>query len=147
MIVIIDFQTIYPIWRNHLWPERTSIIEPTSAMSYLGGYDGDNLNYRPMFFGYIIDNRIAGVNSGHLCHDNSYRSRGLYVFPQYRKQGIAKQLLFSTIEKGRELKSKFVWSYPKQSAITSYLSVGFILSSEWEQSELGLNAYVRKDIL
>lgn len=146
MITYIDFETIYPIWRNFLWPERQSKIEPTSAMCFLGGYDSNNLNYKPTYFAYYIDNQIVGVNSGHMCHDNSYRSRGLYVFPNYRNQGIAKNLLLASIEQGINSKAKLVWSYPKQSAIKAYQSAGFILSSEWEQSELGLNAYVRRDL-
>lgn len=146
MIVQIDFDTIYPIWTNKLWPERVSKIEPTSAMSYLKGFECKNLSQTPIFFSYQINNIILGVNSGHMCHDRSYRSRGLYVFPEFRKQGIARELLIACINQAKVENASFVWSYPKQSALPAYLAAGFTLSSEWEKSELGINAYVRKEL-
>jgi len=95
----------------------------------------------PTFFAYKLDNKIVGVNSGHLCHDNSYRSRGLFVFTEYRKQGIGKILLVATIDKGLDESADYVWSYPKQSSWPTYEAAGFTLASIWEQSELDLNAY------
>ena len=75
----ISFYQIFPIWNNYLWPNRVSEITPTSAMCYLGGYDLVNMDSMPTFFAYVIDGEIAGVNSGHMCNNNEYRSRGLYV--------------------------------------------------------------------
>ena len=145
MIVIKRFEEILPIWREYLWPTRTSKIEPNSAMCFLGGYDIKNMIYATTFLAYEIDNDIAGVNSGHLCFDNSYRSRGLYVFPKYRGQGIGKELLLATIEQGKEKRANFIWSYPKQDSWKTYERAGFKLASDWEDSELGKNAYCRLD--
>lgn len=146
MITEIDFETIYPIWKNLLWPERSSKIESNSAMQYLGGYDLKNLDTTPTFFAYVNDNKIVGVNSGHMCHDNSYRSRGLYVDPNYRKRGIGTKLLLASIAQAEKEKAVFVWSYPKDKAYKTYISAGFIISSAWEQSELGQNAYCKHDL-
>ena len=141
MISIISYDEIYPIWRNQLWPERSSEIEPNSAMLYLQGYDLQNYNYLPSFFAFKLDNQIVGVNSGHLCCDNIYRSRGLFVLPGYRKQGIGKQLLDYTVETGFKEGAKFIWSYPRKTSWSTYKQAGFILSSDWHKSEIGENAY------
>jgi len=141
MIITIPFEEIYSIWYTRLWPNRQSAIETHSAMNFLGGYDIKNMISTPTFFAYKLDNKIVGVNSGHLCHDNSYRSRGLFVFTEYRKQGIGKILLRATIDKGKDECADYVWSYPKQSSWKTYESAGFSLASIWEQSELDLNAY------
>jgi GNAT superfamily N-acetyltransferase len=146
MIIEIDFDTIYPIWKQFLWPERISKIESNSAMNYLGGYALQNLDTKPTFFAYVIKDEIVGVNSGHLCLDKSYRSRGLYVSPNYRKQGIGTKLLLASIIQAEKENAKFVWSYPKLTAHKTYLSAGFTITSDWEQSELGQNAYCFYDL-
>jgi len=116
MITSITFDEIYHIWNTQLWPTRESSIETHSAMNFLGGYDMKNMISTPTFFAYKLDKQIVGVNSGHLCHDNSYRSRGLFVFPEYRKQGIGKLLLLATIDKGISEGADYVCSYTKQSS-------------------------------
>lgn len=147
MIVQINFDTILTIWTNQLWKERTSKIETHSAMLYKNStYDIKNFDYTPTFFAYYVNESIAGVNSGHMCNDGSYRSRGLYVHSDFRKQGIGRKLLIATLQQGIQEKAKFVWSYPRQSSWNTYQSAGFILDSEWEVSETGTNAYCKIDL-
>lgn len=143
MIKKIDFETILPIWVNHLWNERKSPIESNSAMCFLNGYDLENMRSQPSFFAYYINENIVGVNSGHRCRDNSYRSRGLYVFNEYRGKGIAVELLLATIEEGKKENTSYVWSFPRLESWRAYEKAGFTLSSEWLDSELGKNAYCR----
>jgi len=145
MITIVSYANIYDIWRNHLWPERTSAITPTSAMIFLGGYDTGNMNNTATFFAFVANKKIYGVNSGHLCTDGSYRSRGLFVFPEYRNKGIGTDLLLATIDQGNKESAKFTWSYPKQTSWNAYKKAGYSLSSPWEKSELGFNAYCIKN--
>ena len=143
MIITIPFEEIYSIWNTQLWPTRQSNIETHSAMNFLGGYNMKNMISTPTFFAYKLGNKIVGVNSGHLCHDNSYRSRGLFVFPEYRKQGIGKILLVATINQGINEGANYVWSYPKRSSWSTYEASGFTLASPWETSELDINAYCK----
>lgn len=147
MIQKVSWNKIHQIWKNQLWPSRTSAIEPVSAMVYLGGYSNENMHFTPSFFGYFVDNNLVGVNSGHQCTGKSYRSRGLWVDEHYRKQGIGSALLAATIDQAMIESCKFVWSYPRKTSWSTYQSVGFILSSEWEQSETSeANAYCIKEI-
>lgn len=144
MFRIIDFCTIYPIWATKLWSNRNSPIEPTSAMSYLSGYDIKNMTYKPTFLAFIENGEIVGVNSGHRCADNGYRSRGLYVNPVYRGKGIGTLLLQETIRLGQNEKCNYVWSYPRQSSWGTYVRAGYTLTSQWGISETSeSNAYCR----
>jgi GNAT superfamily N-acetyltransferase len=144
MITKISYEDIFTIWKNNLWPTRTSPIESHSSMIFLGGYDIKNKQYPATFFGYLDDNNIIAVNSGHRCHDNSYRSRGLYVMPEYRNLGIGRKLLLATISQANEEGCDFIWSYPKKSSWRTYAAAGFELASEWHDSELDVNAYCKK---
>lgn len=137
----IEYKDIFPVWTNHLWPNRSTPIEPNSAMIFKEGYTVKNMFMTPTFFGYYIGNTLVGVNSGHKCLDKSYRSRGLYVFPEYRGRGIGKDLLNATVNQGFSELATFIWSYPRYDSWKTYESVGFSLCSEWYEGEQGLNAY------
>lgn len=143
MLIELDWKKTYAIWANHLWPNRSSLIEPVSAMCYLNRHDMTNMQSNPTFFGYIINDNIVAVNSGHACpNQNNYRSRGLWVDPNYRRQGIGQQLLTATIKQGQREGYTEVWSYPRKSSWSTYRAVGFKLASEWETSETSEeNAY------
>lgn len=146
MIVEITYEEILPIWHDYLWPTRISKIESNSAMVYFRGIDMKNMMYKPTFFAFTVDGKIAGVNSGHFCFDDNYRSRGLFVFPEYRGKGIAQKLLQATIDQAIKERALFTWSYPRKESWKSYESVGFVRTTEWEQSEMGLNAYCKKEL-
>jgi GNAT superfamily N-acetyltransferase len=141
MIREITFDEIYEVWAHKLWPGRKSLIESNSAMCFLGGYDMANMHTKPTFFGWFDNNNLVGVNSGHGTLQDGYRSRGLYVEPSYRGRGFGVQLLRATLQRARDERSHYCWSYPKKESQRTYEKAGFKLVTEWEQSETGMNAY------
>lgn len=144
MIQQIPFSLVLPIWQTRLWTNRGSDITPTSAMVFMGGHDGNNMHGQSTFWGYVVNGTLVGVNSGHTCADGSYRSRGLWVEPNYRFQGIGKKLLQATIECGRKHNCVFCWSLPRQQSWPAYQSVGYELCSDWFPTETNsLNAFCR----
>jgi GNAT superfamily N-acetyltransferase len=95
-------------------------------MQYPSGYDiSIYKNYSPYFIAYYVDNKIAGVNSAHCSSPTHFRSRGLYVFEEYRNKGIAVKLLEFTIGLGKEQGCKYCWSVPRKTALKSYVAAGF----------------------
>ena len=142
MIKLITWDVIKEVWANFLWPVRSSPIESNSAMSYLGGYSSYNMNANPTFFGYYVDGTLAGVNSGHMCEHNQYRSRGLHVFDKYRGQGFGVELLLATVNQAKIENADLIWSLPRQSSWKTYSRAGFVLSSDWFKTETSeSNAY------
>jgi GNAT superfamily N-acetyltransferase len=148
MIKIISWEEIRHIWHYHLWPERTSAIEPNSAMNYLNGYDINNMTFTPTFFGYFVNNNLVGVNSGHLCVDNSFRSRGLWVDNNHRGYGYGKALLEAAIKQAKLKSASYIWSFPRKTSWTTYKSVGFNKTSRWIKSDTSdANCFCYKNLI
>jgi GNAT superfamily N-acetyltransferase len=148
MIKQISWDEILFIWSTKLWPNRKSAIETNSAMCYLEGFDMKNMQTPPTFLGYFKENNIVGVNSGHGCANNNYRSRGLWVDPNYRNQGIGTSLLLATIDQAIKEQSEFIWSFPRYSSRNTYKSAGFTITGDWLPSETSeQNAYCIKKLV
>lgn len=122
---IISFEEILPIWKNFLWPIRSSAIEPVSCIQLFGEKDYSILNAIPTFFAVRISGKIVGVNSGFKTSPTLFRSRGIFVFPEYRKLGIS-TLLFDAVCNQAKLEGcSTVWSMPRLSAVGAYHRFGF----------------------
>lgn len=141
----VTYDEIYPIWKKKLWVGRHSAIEPISKMIYLGGIDNfiTAEKYEPSFFAIMYKNKIIGVNSGHKTAHNFYRSRGLYVDPDFRGHGLGTKLLIATIQQAYIENCRFVWSFPRESSINTYRAAGFKQTSDYtNDGEFGPNCYV-----
>lgn len=140
----IQWEEILPIWKEELWPDRVSPIEPVSAMKYLGGYNLEIQDEDPIFFGAHSKGVIYGVNSIVRTAPTQFRSRGLWVDPEKRGQGLGKDLLKWSMSAAKHHGAREVWSAPRKSAWPTYESVGFIRTSDWfdEGMEFGPNCYV-----
>ena len=145
MIIHITFAEIKPIWENQLWPGRKD-IEPVSAMLYLKGYSMKHFELPAAYFGIYDNEQLIAVNSGHMCADMSFRSRGLWVHPDHRKRGLGVQLLQKTITTGSKMNCTFCWSLPRQTSWPVYERAGFSLTSDWIKTDTSdANAYCKID--
>ena len=133
----IGIDTILHIWKSKLWTGRVSPIESHSAMMITPGkYDINNFSLPLWCYGCYIDDKLVGVNSGHLCTDGLLRIRGFWVDENYRKRGIGTSLLVRTIEDAKENKINGIWAYPRKTSWPIFESLGFIQISNWEESEM-----------
>lgn len=141
----IGLEDIMAIWKSHLWLGRISAIESTSCIeygSYPYLYNSGYSKVKPDCFGVFSDGNLVGVNSGHIT-TNSYRSRGLFVFPQYRRMGIGSLLLRHTVEVSKLNGCDFCWSMPRKEALNTYELVGFTQTSDFFGTETsGENCFV-----
>lgn len=150
MIKIITYEECLELWKI-LWNTRKTPITPTSYMKFPSWdlrekgefkheYANGNEVFEPTFLGYFLGGRIVGVNSFHNV-ENTTRSRGLYVFDEYRHRGIGTELLKETIRQGT---GSFVWSYPKKEALGTYIQAGFVTASApiYDTLEDKINFYV-----
>ena len=147
----ITYEEILPMWEL-LHPGREHI--KLSGMDFLKGatdwrqllLDKYKVEALPddkmglVFFGAFVNNNLCGVNSFHLAPQNSVRSRGLFVLPEYRNKGIGQTLLNFVLKQPFDM--KFIWSYPNKKALSVYLKAGFIKVSKFEKAEFGQNCYV-----
>lgn len=144
----ITFEQILPIWQHKLWPNRASKIETHSAMTWPLShpnqpYDMTVFTYPVYFFGIYDQDKLIAVNSGHSTNAQEFRSRGLWVDPDYRGQGIAQQLLEATKHAAIQSGAKMVWSIPRLNALHSYKKVGFVTVGDIVDKgvEFGPNIY------
>ena len=151
-IIRLSFEQIISVWQNHLWPDRESPIESHSAMTwpFEGNpeqYDMNVFNYPATFWGVYIDNKLVGVNSGHKTTDTQYRSRGIWVDPEYRKQGVAQNLFNMTEHRAILEKCNMIWSLPRKTALPAYERFGFSTVGGFIKTETSdANIYVKKII-
>jgi GNAT superfamily N-acetyltransferase len=145
----IDWTTIYKVWSERLWPNRPN-IRPYTPMINATEYDmnihkraKDNWMYHNgVFWGirYLPQNKIIGVNSGHQCNNKLFRSRGLFVYKDHTRKGLAQILLQATIDFAREKDFEKIWSYPRDKAIPTYKAVGYEVGKPHEHE-----AYITAD--
>lgn len=101
-----------------------------------------NFDCPAIFFGAFAEDKLIGANSIHGCSDGTWRSRGLWVDPEYRVSGIGRELLRQSLTTATEMGALFVWSMPRKTAWNTYKACGFKLTSEWVETETsGANAY------
>ena len=145
----IDFQTIEDIWQTELWPNRTSAIESHSAMTwpFEGKPESIDMNifdYPATFLGAYIDNKLVGVNSGHKTTNEQYRSRGIWVDPEYRKRGVAQMLFLMTAHQAKIEGCEMLWSIPRKTALPAYTKYGFQTVGDYIVTETSeANIYVK----
>ena len=145
----LDFNTIKTIWENNLWPNRSSAIETHSVMTwpYEGNpeqYDMEIFNYPATFWGAYLDNKLVGVNSGHRTTEEQYRSRGIWVDPEYRKRGVAQMLFLMTAHQAKVEGSEMLWSIPRKNALPAYIKYGFQSVGDYIVTETSeANIYVK----
>jgi len=141
----ISWDIIYPIWKDRLWKNRVSKIKPTNGLGFLSGYDKTIEDNIPTFFGAYKKEKCVGVISGHSTSAIEYRSRGIYVFPECRKRGIAQKLFQSIEEQAVQEDRTILWSMPRKKAISTYLKFGFEIASLYFcDMEFGPNCFVVK---
>jgi len=146
-VEVVDFKTILPIWRDKLWKGRTSEIEESNAIDYLGNYNPSILDNKAICFAYFKDNIIVGVNTLLPTSDTYCRSRGFYINPEQRLKGIGLRLMEATLFYALKNNFKYIWSLPRKSALPFYLKFGFIQTSDFDnQYEFGPNCFIIKKI-
>lgn len=148
-VQIIDWEIILDVWQRYLWPDRKSPIETHSAMTWpfnnpTSTHSMRIFEYTPYFIGVYDGSRLIGVNSCHRTDESTFRSRGLWVDPNYRKQGIA-QLLFDKTEQLALMEGcTLLWSVPRKTALAAYERFGFKTEGGFfgtETSEANIYAY------
>ena len=144
-IINSDYETVLPIWRDYLWLGRKTPVEAASALIYMGGYDANIFKENVDFWAARdrTNKKILGVLSGHKTVDQKYRMRGIYVYEEVRKNGIAEQLFLSLKKRASSLGEQKIWTLARKDSFSFYKKMGFVQDSDWigDQFEFGPNCY------
>lgn len=144
-IKIVDFKTILPYW-HILWPHMKQITE-TSPIDFGGNFNTEINKNEVIFLAVYINNRIVGVNSILKTSKQFCRSRGLWVDPLKRKQGIGTSILKECESIALKNSFKIMWSMPRQSSLDFYLKNGFKkVTSFFYKYEFGPHCFVFKSL-
>ena len=105
--------------------------------------------YEPTFWAARSEGNLIGVNSGFKTNDDIYRSRGLYVSPKYRGEGVSKMLLKLTINSAKQEECRIIWTMPRKDSLFAYENVGFRKIGGWIDKgvEFGPNCIAINEIL
>lgn len=91
--------------------------------------------YPASFWAVFDDERIVGVNSGHRTSEVEYRSRGIWVDPDYRGQGIATMLFNLLKNQAVTERCEMIWSIPRKTALPAYTRSGFMTVGDFLETE------------
>ena len=121
-------------------------------MCWLSGHDMSLMRVPAHFWiarSEQFPEQITGVLSGHfggiVDNHRSYRTRGLWVSTAVRRNGIARALMNAATAQAKKENCSLIWTFPRESSISFYESVGFKRVGEWVDSgEFGPNIYALK---
>lgn len=125
-----SFEEILPLWRDQLWPDRQSTIEPLSMIDSQGRID---LGLRelallrpPVFFKLTapLGSPPVGCQGIQRTGLRETRLRGLWVAPELRGQGWGRRLVETALEDARTRGENRVWVMARSSAEDFYAACG-----------------------
>ncbi|MBN8539874.1 MAG: GNAT family N-acetyltransferase [Deltaproteobacteria bacterium] len=148
------FEDVLPIWQAKLWPGRISKIESNSAMKWLGGIDLQLMQEPASFWRILVSKKkinepepsVIAVLSGHFGglipapnvqnSDSanlmrSFRTRGLYVAPEFRGLGAASAVMNAAFTEAKRTGCEVAWTFPRKSAMPAYEKMGFQRVGPW----------------
>jgi len=142
------FEEILPVWRDHLWPNRHSAIEPISWLNHKTQIDATIPNHaQPIFFAmFDLSGKVCAVVSGHKTDQKMFRSRGLWVHPQWRNKGVARALMGALEEAAFRMGAQKIWTMPRLSAGPFYTKAGFFIENQVNGFEFGPHYLAVKDL-
>lgn len=142
----VEYPDILPYWEM-LWPGRDHSVY--SSMLMRGGIDHhikDEYKHRCWIAFDDTNMRTAGVMAGHKSESLCYRTRGLWVNPAYRGQGVAQGLFALAELQAKNEHCRWLWSYPRLSALPAYMKSGYEPYGEPDLGEFDHCVRAKKDL-
>ncbi len=135
----IRFPETAQFWKQHLWPNRESVIEPVSCIDSTGEID-ESLpeRFTPSFIGLFIDNTLSGVVSVCQTSATEARLRGVCLTAEKRGMGYVGHLLefaFNEVFANKDIQC--IWTMSREHNFKFYSKYNFISFKKVSQYEYG----------
>ena len=137
----ISFDEIQIIWEEYLWPDKKNGVAKANEWTWkwhkpeLEKDKQMAKEVEPIFVCIKSGLEIVAVNSCYLSGKeglfNYWRSRGLWVHPDFRGHKYSSVLLIWCLEYAKKQGGTYMWTVPRKSAFPAYKSVGFVKYSSW----------------
>ena len=137
----ISFEEIAEVWAAELWPDKKNGVAKANEWTWywlqkeLGKDKRMARDAIPTFVGIKSGKKLVTVNSCYYSNSkgmfNYWRSRGLWVHPDFRGQKYSSVILTWCLEHAKANNGHWMWSVPRKSAMAAYKSVGFVIQSDW----------------
>ena len=146
-IEVSHFEEVLPIWKNDLWPDRNSPIEPTSLLDRNGNIDLTLSQSLPVFLvAKNTNEEIIGVTSGFTTGEGYFRKRGTFVQKDFRNNQVARTLFNRLEEIAWLLGCNRIWTMARNSSVAFYEQLGFDQTHETSQFEFGPHSFMQYQI-
>ena len=151
----ISFEEIKAVWERALWPNKKNGVAKANEWTWkwhtknLGKDKKMAKEVDPTFICLRSGKEIVAVNS---CYESNveglfkyWRSRGLWVHPDFRGKEYSCVILTWCLEYARKHGGIYMWTVPRKSALRAYQKVGFVQCSEWfDDGQFGPNCIAAK---
>jgi len=128
------FEDVQPIWKEQLWPERTSKIEKISYISSSGIIDMQigQWGTNPIFLGFTNNTEIVACVSSFQTNQHEYRCRGIWVQESFRSTGLGLKMIDALIEiiKKNDSQASTLWTMAR------LRSVGFYQRAQFKNQQI-----------
>ena len=145
-VVFTDFLTVLPIWKQYLWPKRIEPIRSRSTMLFKAGMDVKAFSAEVFFVKLEKNQKIVGVCSGQRTQDQEFRSRGLWVAKEFRRQGLASQLFVFVEQEAKKRGANHLWTLARHSAKEFYLAMNMKDCGKTYEFEYGPHFWMSKNL-
>lgn len=121
-----------------LWPDKELITSIDNTMGMIKYHGKDITKIKPKFFGvFNSKNILIGFTSAYMSSPTELRIRGVYVEPDYRRDGIAKEIILSAIDQFPD--AEICYIFPRLGNENFWLDerLGFILDTDHTWPDAG----------
>ena len=155
----ISFEEIKEVWEKELWPDKKNGVAKANEWTWewsvirskrkLGKDKQMAKEVEPTFIGIRSGQELVAVNSCYYSNTQGmfkyWRSRGLWVHPNFRGQKYSSVVLIWCLEYAKRKGGHWMWTVPRESALPAYKSAGFVQQSDWfEDGQYGPNCIASK---
>lgn len=122
-----SYTECFPLLKK-LWPDKEIIMPIDNTLGKIKFFGKDYKLIKPRYFVAILDNVPVACTHAYLTAPDEVRIRGTFCEPQFRKTGVARELVNMAIANFPEC--SLAYTFPRTGVEGFYAQLGFTISNE-----------------